>query len=48
VRYDRHSDRTLRLHDSERLEPELEQYFPFSNKRRAIALRGFRHEGFQV
>jgi outer membrane protein assembly factor BamA len=38
--YSNYSDRTLGLHDFQRLDIELQQYVPFFNKRRVIALRG--------
>lgn len=40
VRLDRYEDRKLGLHDFDRLEAEVQQYIPFFNKRRVIALRG--------
>ena len=40
VEYNNYSDRTLGLHDFERLDIEVQQYVPFFNKRRVIALRG--------
>jgi hypothetical protein len=40
LRYDNYSDQTLGRHDFERLEVDLQQYFPFFNKRRVIALHG--------
>lgn len=40
VEYNNFSDRTLGLHDFERLDIEVQQYVPFFNKRRVIALRG--------
>lgn len=35
-----YSDRTLKLHDFQRLDIELQQYLPLFNKRRVFALRG--------
>ncbi len=40
LRYDLYSDRTLNLHDFRRLTFDLQQYVPFFNERRVIALRG--------
>ena len=40
VEYNNYSDRTRGLHDFERLDIEVQQYIPFFNKRRVIALRG--------
>jgi hypothetical protein len=40
VRYDYYSDQSLNLHDFRRLSVDLQQYFPFFNERRVIALRG--------
>jgi Omp85 superfamily domain len=39
ARYAYYDDRTLGLHDFRRLELDAQQYFPFFNKRRVIALR---------
>jgi outer membrane protein assembly factor BamA len=38
-RYTWHSDRTLGLHSFRRMDLEAQQYFPFFNRRRVIALR---------
>jgi len=40
VQYSNYSDRTFDLHSFHRLDIELQQYIPFFNKRRVIALRG--------
>jgi outer membrane protein assembly factor BamA len=40
VAFDYFSDRTLNLHDFRRLNIDLQQFIPFFNKRRVIALRG--------
>jgi outer membrane protein assembly factor BamA len=40
VQFDRYVDQSLGLHSFERLRVELEQYIPFFNERRVIALRG--------
>ncbi|MBI1940605.1 MAG: hypothetical protein HYS33_03755, partial [Acidobacteria bacterium] len=40
VAFDYFSDRTLGLHDFRRLNIDLQQFIPFFNKRRVIALRG--------
>lgn len=40
AQYGRYVDQTLGRHSFERLDVELQQYFPFFNKRRVIALRG--------
>jgi len=53
VEYNNYSDRTLGLHDFQRLDIELQQYVPFFNKRRVIALRGrstltFAHDNQRV
>ena len=40
LRFDRYEDRKLNRHNFDRLEVELQQYIPFFNKRRIIALRG--------
>ena len=40
VQYSRYLDRTLGQHDFERLDLHFQQYIPFFNKRRVIALRG--------
>jgi outer membrane protein assembly factor BamA len=40
VRYDIFSDQTLNRHDFRRLDISLEQYIPFFNQRRVLALRG--------
>ncbi len=40
IAFDSFSDRTLDLHDFRRLNVELQQFIPFFNKRRVIALRG--------
>ncbi|MGH9675308.1 MAG: BamA/TamA family outer membrane protein [Bryobacteraceae bacterium] len=40
VRFDRYTDRNLSRHDFDRVEAELQQFIPFFNKRRVIALRG--------
>ena len=39
VEYANYSDRTLHQHDFQRLDLQLQQYIPFFNKRRVIALR---------
>ena len=38
-RYDSYSDRGLKIHDFQRIDFEMQQYVPFFNKRRVIALR---------
>ena len=53
VQYSRYLDRTLGRHDFQRLELHVQQYIPFFNKRRVIALRGksiltFEEAGQQV
>ncbi len=40
VRYDYYSDQNVNLHDFRRLSVDLQQYFPFFNECRIIALRG--------
>ncbi len=40
AQYGYHSDRTLGLHSFRRLDLEAQQYIPFFNERRVIALRG--------
>lgn len=39
VQYSRYSDRTLQRHNFDRVEAEFQQYIPFLNERRVIALR---------
>jgi hypothetical protein len=39
IQYSRYFDRTLDRHDFDRLEAEFQQYIPFINERRVIALR---------
>jgi hypothetical protein len=39
ARWDRYRDRTLNLHDFQRLDVNLQQYIPFFNERRVFALR---------
>ena len=53
VQYSRYLDRTLGRHDFQRLDLHFQQYIPFFNKRRVIALRGksiltFEEAGQQV
>ncbi len=40
LRFDRYMDQNLSRHDFDRVEVELQQFIPFFNKRRVIALRG--------
>ena len=40
VQFTRYEDRTLGLHDFGRLDLEIQQYIPFFNRRRVLALRG--------
>ncbi len=40
AQYSRYEDRKLRRHDFNKLDLELQQYIPFFNERRVIALRG--------
>lgn len=40
VQYSWYADRTLALHSFRRLDVEVQQYFPFFNERRVVALRG--------
>lgn len=40
AQYSRYEDRKLKRHDFNRLDLELQQYIPFFNQRRVIALRG--------
>jgi outer membrane protein assembly factor BamA len=39
ARWDRYRDRTFNLHDFQRLDVNLQQYIPFFNERRVLALR---------
>ncbi len=46
VQYNHYDDRSQNRYDFQRLSVDLQQYFPFFNKRRVIALRARTHHSF--